>query len=233
MKRDDTDDRQPPRRLESLFEDETQDIEDHDVLPRLAQMVTTLCAANPGLSPQQALSHLLHSQHGRALAQHLASVTKTSIHEDEPMSRSENFRDVAKRYGVHAIAKLMIAENDAQGINEHELTQMIHDEAQKTRKSGESPEQAFARLYNSAEAIDLRKAVQITKVWPMTMLVEPSVTEVGRTDVKTDAQEAYQKLQAMADEQRRRSPTLTPAQAFERVFTDRSNAELATRALGR
>ena len=49
------------------------------------------------------------------------------------------------------------------------------------------------------------------------------------TDVN-DASEAYGKLTAMAEELHRRSPTLTVAQAFARVFEDQANAELAAKA---
>jgi hypothetical protein len=51
------------------------------------------------------------------------------------------------------------------------------------------------------------------------MQTEPTmVGGAAALDVNNDANEAYQKLSEMAEEQRRRSPTLTVAQAFARVF---------------
>lgn len=46
-----------------------------------------------------------------------------------------------------------------------------------------------------------------------------------------DAQRAFERLQRLADVQRRRSPDLSKEQAFSRVFTDPANAVLAAKAL--
>ena len=131
----------------------------------------------------------------------------------------------------------MIDTNDAEGITEHELTQLIHDEAQKTRKSNESPSQAFARFFDSDEAIDLRKAHRMVVSSQFAKLnsvnVQPVTIETGRTDVESDAQEAYDALMRKAEELRRSAPYMTVAQAFERVFSDQTNVEVAARALRR
>ncbi len=95
---------------------------------------------------------------------------------------------------------------------------------------GERPDQAFARYYSAPENLDVRKAIQLTKGFPRLMETVPTSTEVGATDVEDDSAEAYDKLVEMAEEQRRRAPTLTVAQAFARVFADPANAKLAAAA---
>ena len=86
-------------------------------------------------------------------------------------------------------------------------------------------------------AIDLRhllrarKAIQIAKSTPAPLMsVEP--VQVGGADALdvNDASKAYKQLQKMAEEQRRRSPELSDAQAFARVFEDPANVELAAKA---
>jgi hypothetical protein len=70
----------------------------------------------------------------------------------------------------------------------------------------------------------------ITKNYPQLLDLTPTVTGgAAATDIN-DASEAYNKLTAMAEELHRRSPTLTTAQAFARVFEDQANAELAAKA---
>jgi hypothetical protein len=68
------------------------------------------------------------------------------------------------------------------------------------------------------------------------MPTAPSVVG-GRdaTDIDADQSKAYEQLQALAAEMRRRSPELrlSSQQAFARVFEDPANAELASRALRR
>jgi hypothetical protein len=77
----------------------------------------------------------------------------------------------------------------------------------------------------------LRKAIQIAKNTPAP-LMDLKPVQVGGNDALdvNDAAKAYEQLQVMADEQQRRSPELTPAQAFSRVFQDPNNASLAARA---
>jgi hypothetical protein len=226
---------------------EPNDLEHENVLPpRLEQMVAALISAAPALTREQAIHHLLHTAHGHALAEHLSSVTKTRK-EPTPMNRSDQLRSIAKDFGVVKLAKFIV-DDGPHGISEIEFTKMVSDEAQLHKLAGESSEKAFSRYFENN--IDIRKAWQITKSTPVQtvdymsikpvngprnpdyMSIEP--TMVGgedAMDVNTDKSKAYDKLVAMADEQRRRSPELTVAQAFARVFE--ANPELAARAARR
>ena len=143
------------------------------------------------------------------------------------MNRSDELRDIAKQHGVDRLCKYLVEDGDAHGISEHELTQLIDIEAQKTRKTGERPEQAFARFYDAPENIELRKALQIAKGFPRLMEVEPRIVGGDAVDVN-DVEDALRQLQDLAAEQRRRSPTLTDAQAFARAFE--ANPKLAAKA---
>jgi len=207
--------------------------DDAKVSPALERMVAAMIEADPQLSREHAIHCLLHTARGRSLAQHMTSTTK-----GHPMDRNAELQAIAKEFGVARLAKLLVAENNAHSITEHELTKLIDDEAQKTRKAGERPATAFARFYSAPENLELRKAVQISKgtsdsPYPYPRLLDVQPTFVGgkdATDVNNDGSKAYEQLVAMAEELRQRSPTLTPAQAFERIFTEQANSALAARA---
>jgi hypothetical protein len=116
-------------------------------------------------------------------------------------------------------------EGRSHGISEAELTKLIDDEAQKTRKAGQRPNAAFESFYNAPENIDLRKAIAITK-GARPMDIQP--VQVGGEDVSVDSSKAYDQLVALAEEQRRRSPWLSAAQSFRRAWD--ANPELAAMA---
>jgi hypothetical protein len=101
---------------------------------------------------------------------------------------------------------------------------------QKTRRTDERPEQAFARFYSTPESFELRKAINVAKRFPSLLNLEP--TMVGGKDA-TDvngAPGAYNKLTEMAEAQRKLAPWMSAAQAFARVFEAPENAELAAKA---
>jgi hypothetical protein len=66
---------------------------------------------------------------------------------------------------IHKVAK-NIAETGVSWLTEQQLTEKIFEHAQRDRRSGETPEQAFARHFNASDeqGLALRKAVQIARV---------------------------------------------------------------------
>ena len=153
---------------------------------------------------------------------------KFAKRKEPPMDRATELRDIAKQYGISKLAAFIVTEGKSHGITEHELTKLIDEEAQRTRNAGERPEQAFARFYSAHENVELRKAVQIAKSFPRLLDLEPThVGGAAATDVN-DASEAYNKLTAMAEDQRQRAPWMSAAQAFARAFE--ANPELAAKA---
>jgi hypothetical protein len=224
---------QDPDNGDDMVDDDTK------LSPALERHVAAMIVAVPTITRQQAVHYLLHTAGGRALAQHLSSTTKSNTRKETPMtSRADGLRQIAKDFGVHRLAKMLVMENDANGISEHELTSLAFEEAKKHALPGERPNSTFARWYSEPDQLPLRKAIQIAKntlvsksaAAPL-MVFEP--TQVGgddALDTNTDKSKAYAQLVAMAEAMRAKSPTLTIAQCFARVFEDTANAELAAKA---
>jgi hypothetical protein len=152
------------------------------------------------------------------------SITKTT--KDTPMDRLSELRDIAKQDGgMIAIAKHIIAKGST-AITEHEYSAALMAHCRLNKIAGETDAGAFSRIFSDPASFELRAAHAITKNTPAPMMsIEPTAVEV--TDIN-DASKAYNKLTEMAEDQRRRAPTLTPAQAFARVFEE--NPELAAKA---
>ena len=104
----------------------------------------------------------------RALARWLAIQDRlrksNSLEDTDTMNASEHLRDLAKRVGPIAIAKVMVSEDRSYGITESELTDMIVAYA-KTQNPELSDAMAFAKVFtdSSEAAVLLRRAVQVTK----------------------------------------------------------------------
>jgi hypothetical protein len=194
--------------------------------PKLEAFVAAVLEAAPTLSREEAIRFLLHTHDGRATARHLAEITKTSIiRKEEPtMDRMETLRSFVKSDGITGIAK-HIVQKGGTGVTEAEFSDLIMEAAKRERRAGESDASAFARLFENPANVDLRRAYAITK----STLMDIQPVQVGGADVSVnDSGKAYDQLVALAEEQRRRSPTLTDAQAFARAFE--ANPELAAKA---
>jgi hypothetical protein len=137
--------------------------------------------------------------------------------EDDPMrDRNTELEALAKRDGgVHGLAR-RICKQGGGGISEHELTELITRHAMQLYPDM-SPEAAFTKVYCAPGAEPLRLAVSVVKGM---LAVEPIQVDGDDVDVN-DAERAYEKLQKLADAQRRRVPSLSRAQAFERAGRDR------------
>src|SRR5262249_31871929 len=169
-----------------------------------------------GLSPE-VLRALSNSP--RALALMLAvreRFHKNQPHEANTMTTSTNLMDIAKREGVHVIAKIMAADQKSNGVSQDELVAMISDHE---RQDGETAAKCFSRHYeaDTADGLALRKAVEITKNAPL--------QDDAAAEAEKDATEAMRELVAIG---KSRWPSLTPAQQFARSFE--CNPELAKRA---
>jgi hypothetical protein len=102
----------------------------------------------------------------RAFAAMLAACNKQETQETPmPTSTPDSYEKILKDHGgsIQEIAKNIVAASDASGISEYSLFKLAEIEALKTRKSFETPAQAFSRYYQSEEATPLRKAMQIAK----------------------------------------------------------------------
>src|ERR1700730_13820123 len=87
------------------------------------------------VTEETALFHLLHHPHGRRLAEHLNSISKT---ERQPiMDRTTELKDIAKAAGgMQAIVKDIIVRGSTT-ITEHEFSAALMQHAKSNRKTDE------------------------------------------------------------------------------------------------
>lgn len=171
--------------------------DDKNLSGKLRAMVSALITAAPSLREDQAMSFLLHSPHGRKLAEHLNNII-SKTEKDPPMMPQVN------------IMKLI--EVTEQGLM-----------AQVTQRDGESYHQSFARRYEND--ISFRKqwaaltdAKHLMALGKGMASLTPTSTSVGDTSVADDSAEAVRLLSEMAARNGR---------SFEQVFADPANAKLA------
>jgi hypothetical protein len=140
--------------------------------------------------------------------------------------RNEVLKAAVRRDGGVVPLCKRICKEGARGVTEQELTALITEYAQQLYPDM-SPEGAFTKIYTSLGGEPLRRAVQIAKGL---MDIEP--VQVGGDDVDVnDAAKAYEQLQRLAIQQRKRAPSLSASQAFEHATRDRP--DLLARAVPR
>ena len=134
-----------------------------------------------------------------------------------PMSdRNTVLQAIVKRDGGVVPLCKRICKEGARGVTEQELTALITEYAQQLYPDM-SPEGAFSKLFLAPGGEPLRRAVQIAKGL---MDIEPMAVGVGDSNTD-DAAKAYEQLQRLAVEHRKRAPFLSTSQAFERAGRDR------------
>jgi hypothetical protein len=140
---------------------------------------------------------------------------------ESPMNRIETLRAIAKGGGILAIAKTLVSENRSYGITEEEFVSFATEDAIRKFPDARTPAAAFSQSFTAADAdgLTLRRAHRIVR--------DEQFGTTAKADRSTGA--AYNELQAKAAELRKVRPELSEAQAFERVYSDRSNIELAKR----
>jgi hypothetical protein len=137
------------------------------------------------------------------------------------MNRIQQLRDIAKGGGILAIAKTLVSENRSYGITEEEFVQFATEDAVRKFPDAKTPAAAFSQSFTAADAdgLTLRRAHRIVR--------DEQFGTTAKADRSTGT--AYNELQAKAAELRKARPELSEAQAFERVYSDRSNIELCKR----
>jgi hypothetical protein len=140
------------------------------------------------------------------------------------VDRSEQLLALAKRQGVATIAKVILEEPDkyAKAITEEEFVKMLTEEARAFQRQDESLGQTFSRMFQAQtdEGLLLRRAHQaISKANRPAM---PTAAPVNKS-----ADTAYDALVVKANKLREFDPSLSFAQAFNKVFTNPVNQDLA------
>jgi hypothetical protein len=203
----------------NITEQRTNTIPDDDkVSGKLRSMVDAMIVAAPSLDRQTATHFLLHTAHGRRLAEHLNSISKKK--EEEPMPQVNIFK-LANIESVREIAKHITEKDD---ITEFDFTKILmgHVTAKinnryVNKRDGESDGAAFERILTAPGNGELRQAYQVTKGMAS---LEPTSVEVGSTLVSDDSAKAVAALREMAEKNGR---------SFETEFADPANSKLAAR----
>jgi hypothetical protein len=208
--------------------------DDGKLTSRLKEMVAAMVVADPSLKREYALYSLLHSSHGRRLAEHLNSLFKNEK-DNPPMTRTEEMFEMRKYVkgtngGLAAIAKRVISEGST-SLTEHEFTDLWKTEAGSTAafvKEFEGPRTVKHDAY--AIVRDASQVKTYLKSFPNMMRVDPVSTETSSTLVSDDSKKAADQLKALVEEQRAKAPTLTISELYERVYADPANRKLTARA---
>jgi hypothetical protein len=154
-----------------------------------------------------------------------AAETESDDDEIEDDDETESFQMSDRNTALQAIVKRdggviplckRIAKEGARGVTEQELTALITEYAQQIYPDM-SPEGAFTKIYTAPGGEPLRRAIAIAKGL---MDIEPVHVDVNDID-GDDAAKAYEQLQRLAVQQRKRAPFLSASQAFERAGRDR------------
>ncbi len=209
---------------------------------RHASDMADLLSESSGVSRQDALHWLLHSARGntlflRSLGKRLERMKTKEKAAMPQQTREEFMASVVKEYGAVAIAKHVLATGPSTNVTEHEFVKACGPD--------------FVKLYSeqSEDGLTLRKALTLIKnaTWAAkaergmptgapnvdvnVVTLEPRVTGGDAATRSADGTngDAYSQLMALAAEQRRRAPFMTPEQAFAAVYTDTKNIELVNR----
>jgi len=153
---------------------------------------------------------------------------------EKETSNMDSFEKMVKDRGIVAVAKTVVDEQRAYGIDETKFTQLATEHAQRLYPN-DRPDTAFAKLFsgNGPDGVVLRKAHAIAKAaGPMfDVTIVHSGDETRRTVNDTEQSEAYQTLQSLADKLHAAATgKMTKEQAFAAAFTDPANRELAQKA---
>jgi hypothetical protein len=211
-------------------ENRTNTIDDNKKLSgKLKEMVAAMVIADPSKTEEQHLFSLLHSPHGRRLAEHLNELSKKGA----PMSRTEEMATMHKFIkstagGFTSIAKHIVAEGGT-GLTEHEFTELWKSDAGGNSafvKEFEGPRNERHDAYDVVHNASHLKAAG----YPNLMSVEVVSTETGSTLTSSDAYKAADQLKALVEAQRAKAPTLTTEQLYDTVYRDPANRTITARA---
>jgi hypothetical protein len=155
-----------------------------------------------------ALQHLLHKPSGQALLSRMHKKETSSM-----TSHSEFVQSVVKQFGIVALAKSMVQDQKAYGLDEHTFTSLATEHAQRVYPN-DRPDVAFSKLYQSEESV--RRACAVAKAMPFQVSLEP--VQVGAEDAQAvnDPAKAIEQLKQLGAD---RWPTASAADQFERALT--------------
>jgi len=176
---------------------------------------------------QAALDHLLHTASGQALPRRMHK-----HHEDFTIMTTpqDKLRDLVKRAGISAVAKAIVDDDNAYGIDEHELTNLVI-EAAKRDNPDLTDAQAFTKVFTdqSDAGVVLRKAFSVVKAAGAAPYFDLKPQFVGGEDAR-DVDDPAKAIAQLKELGRQKWPTESEVEQFARAFTDPANAKLAAKA---
>jgi hypothetical protein len=178
-------------------------------------------ASDGKLTRAQTLSWLLHNRDGAALLLRM-STSKQQTEGDMP--RTESLQDVVKAAGgLIAFAKnIVIKPSSGRYVSEPEFVKLVTDHAKAIGTT-------FVKLFTSddEDGLALRQACEVIKAAQF-VITAPTFVGGGEANAAADqGLRAYEQLVALANEQRKRAPFMSFAQAYTKVYEDPENASLA------
>jgi hypothetical protein len=155
---------------------------------------------------------MFHTQDGAALLRRL-SLSKQQI-EEQQMPNNDSLQQIVKDSGgITGFAKMIVAKPSIGGhLSEHEFVGLIESHAKQDSST-------FVKVFtaDTEEALLLRKAHSIVKGHGL------------NTEPQAVANTAYVELLKLAATERKRSPELSMAQAFDKIYGASENAPLVLR----
>src|SRR4029077_19201804 len=122
-------------------------------------------ASNGEMTRAEILRWLLHHRDGRSLARAFKRQQiehpATSTEKGNPVNRTEELADIAKRHGCHAVAEHIVAKGGF--CTEAEFVDMIKRDIQCGRATNESREKCFVKFFCADDERGqlLRRAVKV------------------------------------------------------------------------
>jgi hypothetical protein len=211
--------------------------DDDKVSPKLRAMIEAIVTHAPivitgrhgkpdiTLNREQTGQYLIHTPHGRRLAEHLNNLSKG----ETKMPQVDIFR-LQKIDSVYEVCKNITS--GAVELSEFDFTKMVTGHAHITKQPFEKvfnlPD--VQRAYKIVSEAGHLQALGYGKAFPNLMSVEPVSVVVGDTAVSDDSWKASDQLTAKMEEQRRLAPWMTATQAWEKIYADPDNKALVYRA---
>jgi hypothetical protein len=211
--------------------------DDDKVSPKLRAMIEAIVTHAPivvtgrhgkpdiTLNREQTGQYLIHTPHGRRLAEHLNNFLKGET--EMPTV------DIMKLHNPESVIE--VCKNISGGsmeLSEEDFTKMVTGHAHITKQPFEKvfslPD--VQRAYAVVREAGHLQALRYGKAFPNLMSVEPVSVVVGDTSVSDDSWKASDQLTAKMEEQRRLAPWMTATQAWEKIYADPGNKSLVYRA---
>jgi hypothetical protein len=206
------------------------------------------------LTREEALHFLLHDPHGRqlrrdfhdvsfdALADHVCEASRRPTEKREVPTMDDHLKAILKSESACIALCKHITANGGSGFTHSEFDRKVLEPYARNKFPALHPGAAIAKVLS--EEIPVAKAYETVHAasYPDAVAkAQPGVGDPDEEDVADeeeedkdekedeDARSALEELNALAEQERRRTSGMSKAVAFSRIYTDPSNAALVRR----